>query len=113
MSNLTEIMKSTDIKAVTGERNAARVKIGIEQSNGESFTKRVNEILARHALFIKNDVYTKDQFEEQAKVIRDSIARALDHADLYLRIGDKIVATQMNTTDTTMKASAQPENVQQ
>ncbi len=72
----------------------AVVRIGIEQSNGESFAKRVNEILARHARFIKNGVYTQEQFNEQAKAIRDSISRALDHADLYLRIDGKIVATQ-------------------
>lgn len=74
--------------------NKSVVKIGIEQSNGESFAKRVNEILARHARFIKNDVYAQDQFKEQAKAIRDSISRALDHADLCLRVDGKIVATQ-------------------
>jgi hypothetical protein len=70
------------------------IKIGIEQSNGESFVARINEILRMHVRFVKNGVYTPEQFEEQAKAIRENIIRALDHADLYLRIDNKIVATQ-------------------
>jgi hypothetical protein len=81
-------------KAVMGEGNASRVKIGIEQANGESFVARVNDILRYNARFVKNGVYTQDQFAEQAKQIREAIMRALDNADIYLRIDNQIVATQ-------------------
>jgi hypothetical protein len=81
-------------KAVTGEGTASRVKIGIEQPNGESFCARVNDILRYNARFVKNGVYTPDQFKEQGESIREAIKRALDNADLYLRIDDKIVSTQ-------------------
>jgi hypothetical protein len=78
----------------TGSGKAPSVKIGIEQANGESFVARVNDILRYNGRFVKNGVYTQEQFSEQAKAIREAIVRALDNADLYLRIDNHIVATQ-------------------
>lgn len=70
-------MKTTDKK----------IKIGIEMANGDSFQKRVGEILKYHSRLCES-AYKP---EEISGILRDSIKRALDNAEVYARQDGKLI----------------------